>query len=59
VFDADNFRRWFIDGLRSKRGWSVDGKVRASYDLEPAFDRLADTVREALDMKAIYRSIGL
>ena len=59
VFDGDAFRRWFIDGLRSKRGWSVDGKIRASYDLEPAFDRLADTVRQALDIKAIYRSIGL
>ena len=59
VFDADNFRRWFIDGLRTRRGWSTDGKIRASYDLEPAFDRLADCVRDALDMKAIYRSLGL
>lgn len=59
VFDADGFRRWFIDGLRSKRGWPTDGKIQASYDLEPAFDRLADAVRQALDIKAIYRSIGL
>jgi cobyric acid synthase CobQ/L-threonine-O-3-phosphate decarboxylase len=59
VFDADNFRRWFIDRLRARRGWSTDGRIRACYDLEPAFDRLADCVREALDMQAIYRSIGL
>jgi len=59
VFDADNFRRWFVDRLRLQRGWSADGKIRASYDLEPAFDRLADVVRDALDMQKIYRSIGL
>lgn len=59
VFDSDDFRRWFIDRLRARRGWSTDGRIRACYDLEPAFDRLADCVREALDMQAIYRSIGL
>jgi adenosylcobyric acid synthase len=59
VFDADNFRRWFVDRLRRQRGWSADGKIRASYDLEPAFNRLADVVRDALDMQKIYRSIGL
>jgi cobyric acid synthase CobQ/L-threonine-O-3-phosphate decarboxylase len=59
VFDADDFRRWFIDRLRTRRGWATDGKIRACYDLEPAFDRLADCVREALDMKVVYRSIGL
>lgn len=59
VFDADPFRRWFIDKLRQRRGWECDGHIRACYDLEPAFDRLADTVRAALDMDALYRRIGL
>ncbi len=59
VFDADQFRRWFIDNLRQRRGWATDGKVQAVYDLEPAFDRLADSVRQAVDMDTIYRSIGL
>jgi len=59
VFDSDGFRRWFIDGLRRRRGWDCDGKIRTCYDLEPAFDRLAEHVRQALDIKAIYRSMGL
>lgn len=59
VFDADGFRRWFIDRLRTRRGWRAEGKILACYDLEPAFNRLADCVREALDMQAVYRSIGL
>jgi hypothetical protein len=29
--------------------------VQAAYDLEPAFDRLAEAVRSQLDMNAIYR----
>lgn len=59
VFDADEFRRWFIDRLRVKRGLSAFGKVCAVYDLEPAFERLAAVVRESLDMAAIYKIMGL
>ena len=59
VFDADEFRRWFIDGLRRRQGLAPLGEVVATYDLEPAFDRLADVVRAALDMDAVYRLIGL
>jgi len=59
IFDSDQFRRWFVDGLRRRRGWPCDGKIHACYDLEPAFDRLAEHVRQALDIQNIYRSIGL
>jgi len=59
VFDADEFRRWFIDRLRVKRGFSACGKIRAVYDLEPAFERLAAVVRESIDMAAIYKIMGL
>lgn len=59
IFDADEFRRWFIDGLRVKRGLSPIGKVCAVYDMEPALDRLADVVSEHLDMSEIYRAMGL
>jgi hypothetical protein len=31
----------------------------AVYDLEPAFERLAATVRESVDINAIYRQMGL
>ncbi|MEQ8160857.1 MAG: threonine-phosphate decarboxylase, partial [Smithellaceae bacterium] len=59
VFDADEFRRWFIDRLRVKRGLPAYGEVCTAYDLEPAFERLAAVVRESLDMAAIYRIMGL
>ena len=59
IFDADEFRRWFIDKLRARRGLAPYGKVVAHYDLEPAFDRLADVVRNSLDITNIYKLMGL
>lgn len=59
VFDADEFRRWFIDRLRIRRGLIPQGKVLFRYELEPALDRLADTVRQTLDINQIYRIMGL
>jgi cobyric acid synthase CobQ/L-threonine-O-3-phosphate decarboxylase len=59
LFDADGFRRWFIDRLRQRKGLKPLGTVQACYDLEPAFERLADVVRESLDIPAIYRLMGL
>ncbi len=59
LFDADPFRRWFIDRLRQRRALSPLQTVQVRYELEPAFERLADTVRACLDMSAIYRLMGL
>ncbi len=59
IFDADEFRRWLIDGLRERRGLKPLGRVCAVYDVEAALDRLAARVRTALDMDYIYRIMGL
>ena len=59
IFDADPFRRWFIDRLRVRRDLAPLGKILTPYDLEPAFDRLAATVRQALDMKRIHQLPGI
>jgi adenosylcobyric acid synthase len=59
IFDADGFRRWFIDRLRARRGLAPLGRIAARYDLEPALERLADTVRKSLKMDEIYRIMGL
>ncbi len=59
IFDADGFRRWFIDRLRARKGLSPIGTIQARYDLEPAFDRLADTVRSAVDMDYVYKLLRL
>ena len=59
VFDADEFRRWFIDGLRKRRGRKPLGSIQAVYDIDAALDRLADIVRENIQFSAIYRMMGL
>ncbi len=59
VFDADDFRRWFIDRIRERSGKQRLGRNAAVYDLEPAFDRLADTVRASLDINRIYELMRL
>jgi adenosylcobyric acid synthase len=59
IFDADGFRRWFIDRLRVRKGLTPVGKILSPYDLEPAFDRLAEVVRRSLRMDEIYRMMGL
>jgi adenosylcobyric acid synthase len=59
LFDNDDFRRWFIDRLRCRRGLAAIGEVRARYDIEPALDRLAAVVRANLDLAAIYKRMGL
>lgn len=55
VFDADVFRRFFLDRLRVRKGLAPLGAVQVAYDLEAALDRLALVVRENLDMERVYR----
>ncbi|HTU03099.1 MAG TPA: cobyric acid synthase, partial [Candidatus Sulfotelmatobacter sp.] len=57
IFDADAFRRWFIDRLRVRKGLPPVGRVVAVYDLQEAFDRLAAVVRQSLRMDEIYRLV--
>ncbi len=59
IFDTDPFRRWFIDRLRGRKGLPPVGRILASYDLEPAFERLAGIVRRKVRIKDIYRLMGL
>ncbi len=59
IFDDDKFRRWFIDSLRVSKGLDGLGKVCAVYDLEIAFDHLADVFRNTVDMKKIYELLRL
>jgi cobyric acid synthase len=59
IFDSDLFRRWFIDNIRRRKGYADYTGPVSSYNLEPAFDRLADSVREGLDMGKVYQLLGL
>ena len=58
VFDADAFRHEFLNRLRRQRGLPAMAS-QASYGIDAALDRLADTVRERLKMQEIYRIMGL
>lgn len=59
MFDSDDFRRWFIDRLRVRKGLKPSGAVMARYDIEGELDRLAEVVRRSLRVKEIYRLMGL
>ncbi|MDD5598406.1 MAG: cobyric acid synthase [Victivallaceae bacterium] len=58
VFDEDNFRRQFIDMIRLDRGLKPLGKVQAAFDIDEAMNRLADHVRNSVDMDKIYKIMG-
>ncbi|MUM76643.1 cobyric acid synthase [Pseudodesulfovibrio sp. F-1] len=58
LFDADEFRRWFIDQLRTDKGLPPLGAVQVRFDLEDALDHLAGVVREAVCMEKIYKALG-
>lgn len=54
LFDNDQFRRWFIDRLRQKKGFPALKSPQLCYDLEEKLDQLASIVRENLNMDKIY-----
>ncbi|MFW5836473.1 MAG: hypothetical protein ACOCVM_00590 [Desulfovibrionaceae bacterium] len=59
VFDADGFRRHFVDELRKRRGWAPLREPQSCFNVDPALDRLAEAVRRSLDMDAVYKLLGL
>ena len=59
IFDSDGFRRWFIDELRIKKGFAPHKQVLVPYNLESAFDNVADIVRQSVDMDEIYKLLKL
>jgi len=59
VFDADEYRRAFLDSLRTARGLEPLGAVRTRFGLEPALERLASALRQHLDMGRVYQALGL
>jgi cobyric acid synthase CobQ len=57
LFDADAFRRCFLDSIRVRKGLKPLEAVQASFDLEEKLDRLAEVVREGLDMDLVYAEL--
>lgn len=58
IFDNDQFRREFLDDLRKQKGLGAIVQTTA-YDLEPAFDKLAASVRESVDLDAVYKIFNI
>ncbi|MCI5144175.1 MAG: cobyric acid synthase CobQ, partial [Candidatus Electrothrix sp. AR3] len=56
---SDSFRRWFINRLRGAKGLPSFSGSGAKYDLEPALDRLAEVMRQEMDMEGVYRLLGM
>ena len=59
AFERDGFRRWFLDRLRERRGLAPLGESGSAYDLDAAYDRLADIVRANMDMTTLYQLLEL
>lgn len=58
IFDNDDFRRQFLNGLRRQKGWP-DLPVSLHYrqEKEAKYDRLASVVKAALDMPRLRQII--
>ncbi|MDQ7834838.1 MAG: cobyric acid synthase [Humidesulfovibrio sp.] len=59
VFDEDEFRRAFLDDLRRAKGLDPLREPQTRFGLEPDLERLAASLRQHLDMKRVYQTLGL
>ncbi|HRZ87566.1 MAG TPA: cobyric acid synthase [bacterium] len=58
LFDADGFRRRFLNAVRERKGWRPLASG-ARYDVNAEFDKLARLVRDSIDMKRVYEMMGI
>jgi adenosylcobyric acid synthase len=58
LFDNANFRDAFLAKLSARKGLEATER-QATTDLEQQFDRLADVVRQSLNMELVYQIGGL
>ena len=59
IFDSDPFRRFWLDRARLRKGLEPLKEIQSSYDIDSALDRLARTLRENIDLRAVYRILGI
>lgn len=60
VFDADGIAAKIVEALATKKGISMEAVTQQNYQefKETQYDKLAETLREYLDMDAVYRMMG-
>lgn len=54
IFEAETFRRDFLNRLRQKKGWPVL-RARGKFNLSDEFDKLAKLVRENINTGLLYK----
>jgi adenosylcobyric acid synthase len=54
IFDADTFRRNFLNRIRLKKGWDALSD-KATFNPDRELDKLASLVRKNIDMKSLYK----
>jgi adenosylcobyric acid synthase len=60
ILHNDDFRRDWLNRIRSSKGLTpLPAELRFKERREAAFDRLAEHVREHLDMRQVYEMMGL
>lgn len=60
IFENDEYRRMIINGLRNRKGLKAQtGGAVISERKEENYNRLAQTVRNALDMDKVYEIMGV
>lgn len=61
VFDADGIAAKIVEALATKKGISMEVVTQQNYQefKETQYDKLAKTLREYLDMDAVYRMMGM
>ena len=57
VFDADNFRRDFLNRIRIKKGLAALNNLKPA-NLESEFDQLADLVRRNINLRLLYKILN-
>ncbi len=58
LFDADGFRRWFVDQLRAACDMAPLGAAGAAYNVDRSLDDLAALVRASIDIEKIYELLS-
>lgn len=57
IFDNDKYRNFLLNKIRNKKG--LLGKPVVKFNLDEEFDKLAEVLRKSIDLKEIYKIMGI
>ena len=59
IFDADLFRRCWLDEIRKRKNLAPLSEIQFVYEIETALDNLADVMRQNMQIGKIYQAMNL